>query len=192
MVAFPERREKERREGHPAGQNPQRDPKGSGRTDLRVPWRTSRSPVSARGSFILGSSPTDGVHPWSFGSSLGPLCCGSEHPRHLPIFRGDLRRILLAPEHLSSHPSLGRGGPGLAGTAPERGVLRRVPGRDISFHPQREDGQGAGVHRPGYQAGWTPGDPGLLCFRRKEKAPGTGRRSSRISGVGVCGRCGSL
>lgn len=56
---------------------------------LRVPWRISRSPVSATRSFILASSPTDGVRPWSFRQPSWPSMPWSEYPSHLPIFRRD-------------------------------------------------------------------------------------------------------
>ncbi|MEM2351590.1 MAG: transposase, partial [Thermoproteota archaeon] len=39
-------------------------------------------------------------------------CRGGEHPSHPLVFGGDLRRVLLAPEHLSLNLGRGRGGPG--------------------------------------------------------------------------------
>ncbi|MEM4531394.1 MAG: transposase [Thermofilaceae archaeon] len=49
---------------------------------------------------------------------LALYAAGGEHAGHRPVFGGDLRRVLLASEHLSLNPGGRRGGSGLAGTTP--------------------------------------------------------------------------
>ena len=62
---------------------------------------------------ILPVSATD--LPRTFRSRPRPLRLWGKHPRHLSLPRRDLRRVLLAPEHLPAHP--GGGGAGLAGAS---------------------------------------------------------------------------
>jgi len=54
MVAFPEKRRKERREGHHAGPNPRRDPERSGGRDQGSGWQGSEAADQGGGNVLRG------------------------------------------------------------------------------------------------------------------------------------------